>query len=149
MLTRGQVTRTAALVYDDPRWLPSAAKAANVSQRELTLTAAAVPETTMLVVTVTADSPGATEAALNDVLNAATANVTSLVQPYVVKVLWPPQGSAVRVPEPSRVQVGAAAALGGLLIGGGLGWFFWRRRTGAVAPAGRPSELVDEAPAPR
>src|SRR3569623_1997508 len=51
VLTRGQITRTAAVLYNDPRWLPSAANAAKVPQSELSLTSAALPATTILTVT--------------------------------------------------------------------------------------------------
>ena len=130
VLTRGQVSRTAAVVYADPRWLPSAANAAKVQQSELTLDAAALPETTVLTVTVTADSSSAAEAAINGVLTTATPEVTSLVAPYAVKVMWPPKGSATPVPAPSRAQLAAAGTLGGLLVGGGgVGWFVTRRRS--------------------
>ncbi len=149
VLTRGQVTRTAAIVYNDPRWLPSAAKAANVPQSKLTLAAAALPETTMLAVTVTAASPAAAEAGLQDVLTTATSDVTSLAAPYLVKVLWPPAGSAVRVPAPSRPQVAAAGALGGLLVGGGIGWFVLRRRPSPAALGEKHPEHIDEEILPR
>ncbi len=127
VLTRGQVSRTAAVVYDDPRWLPSAANAAKVSESELTLSAAAVPETTIVAVTVQAPSPEAAEAALNDVLTTATAEVASLAAPYSVRVLWPAEGSAVPLSLPGRAQIMAAGGLAGILVGGGTGWYLTRR----------------------
>jgi len=143
VLTRGQITRTAAVIYDDARWLPSAANAAKVPQGELTLTAAALPETTILTVTVTASSRGAAESALNDVLTTATPEVSSLAAPYFVKVMWPPKGSAAPLPLPSHVQIAAAGALAGLLVGGGVGWFVVRRRNRA-AVADNSTGVVDE-----
>jgi hypothetical protein len=128
VLTRGQVTRTAAIVYGDARWLSGAADAAQVPRDDLTLTAAALPETTVLKVTVTADSASAAETALNNVLVTATPEASSLAAPYFVKVLWPPEGSAYPEPIPGRLQVAAAGALAGLLAGGGVGWFLARRR---------------------
>jgi hypothetical protein len=128
VLTRGQVSRTAAVLYNDPRWLPSAANAAKVRQRDLSLSAAALPDTTIVVVTVVADSAAAAEAGLNDVLNQATPDVSSLAAPFTVKVLWPPQDNAIPVPSARRSQVAAAAALGGVLVGGGTGWFIARSR---------------------
>ena len=104
VLTRGQVSRMAAIIYDDQRWLSSAARAANVPQDQLSLSASALQDTTMVVVTVTANSPMAAEAALNDVLTVATAEVTSLVVPYKVKVLWPPPDSGWPIPEPGRMH---------------------------------------------
>jgi hypothetical protein len=145
VLTRGQVSRTAAVVYEDPRWLPSAANAAKVRQSQVSLTAAALPETTVTEVTVTAPSGVAAEAALNDVLTTATAEVSSIVAPYSVKILWPQKNSAVPVGLPGRAQIMAAGGLAGLLIGGGAGWFLVRRARGAGA--GEPSidELDDKA----
>jgi hypothetical protein len=134
VLTRGQVTRTAAIVYGDPRWLPSAADAAKVSRDDLTLSAAALPETTILQVTVTAGSAEAAEAALNNVLTTATPDVSSLATPYFVKVMWPPQDSASPEPSPGRTQLAGAGALAGLLAGGGVGWFLSRRRRGPETP---------------
>ncbi|MFI5509278.1 hypothetical protein ACIA48_17565 [Mycobacterium sp. NPDC051804] len=138
VLTRGQVSRTAAIVYDDARWLPTAAKAAGVPQGELTVTAAALPDTTVVTVTVTAGSPAAAEAALNDVLTTAAPEVASVTAPFLAKVL-PIQGGAEPVPVPGRLQVAAAGALAGLVVGGGIGWFVARRdRT-------RRSRLDDDA----
>jgi hypothetical protein len=136
VLTRGQVTRTAAIVYDDPRWLTSAANAAKIPRDDLTLNAAALPETTILTVTVSAGSAAAAEAALNNVLVTATPEVSALAEPYFVKVMWPPEGSASPEPTPGRMQVAAAGALAGLLAGGGIGWFLSRRRR-ATETSGR------------
>lgn len=137
VLTRGQVSRTAAVVYEEPRWLASAANTAKVPVGELTLSAAAVPETTIVEVTVQATSAAAAEAALNDVLTTATPEVASLAAPYSVRVLWPPEGSAVPAGLPGRTQVMAAGGLAGLLVGGAVGWAVIRRSGGArgdVAP---------------
>lgn len=142
VLTRGQVSRMAAIIYDDQRWLSSAARAANVPQDQLSLSASALQDTTMVVVTVTANSPMAAEAALNDVLTVATAEVTSLVVPYKVKVLWPPPDSGWPIPEPGRMQVAAAGGLGGLLVGIGLPWLRHVRRRGSRSAVATP--LADE-----
>ena len=104
VLTQGQVSRTAAVLYNEPRWRTSAAKSANVARSELTVTAMALPDTTVLTVTVEAGSPAAAESALLDVLNTATPEVSALATPYNVKVLWPPPASSYpfRFPVPSR-----------------------------------------------
>lgn len=149
VLTRGQVSRTGAIVYDDPRWLPSAAKAAKVAQDDLSLQAAALPETTMVVVTVQAGSADAAESALNDVLTTATREVTALVVPYSVKVLWPPEGNADPVPAPSHLQVAAAGALGGLLVGAAAGWLVGRTRRQEPAASRGVGEAVDKEVQPR
>ncbi|MCH9666378.1 MAG: hypothetical protein K0U76_00500 [Actinomycetia bacterium] len=127
VLTNGQISRTAAIIYYDDRWLPSAASSANTPQSELTLAAYAQPETTLLTVVVEANSSAAAESALNDVLTTATPEVSSVLAPYFVKVLRPPRGGPV--PSPDKAQFAAAGALGGLLAGGGVGWLYvrWRR----------------------
>ena len=156
VLTRGQISRTAAVLYNDQRWMPSAANAAKVPQSELSLTAAALPDTTILTVTIEAGSAAAAEAALNDVLTKATPEVTQMTAPYAVKVLWPQEGSAAPVPIPGRTQVAAAGALGGLLIGGGVGWLTLRarqRRDTAPATGARSfdddTRPIDEGVLPR
>lgn len=138
VLTRGQVSRTAAVIYSDYRWIPSAAQAAGVPQSELTLYAAALPETTLLTVTVTANSGAAAETAINDILINAAQEVASVTAPYTARVLWPAQNSASPVAVPGRTQVAAAGAVAGLLGGGGIGWFVARRRFGQPAGDDHP-----------
>ena len=140
VLTNGQISRTAAILYYDERWLPSAAEAANIPQNELTVSAYALPETTMLTVLVEASSSAAAESALNDVLTTATPEVSSVLAPYFVKVLWPEKGSPVPVAGPGKTQFAAAGALGGLLVCGGLAWLFLRRRQTRAGQAENPGE---------
>lgn len=142
VLTRGQISRTAAIVYEDRRWLASAAKAANVGRGELTLTAGALPETSILTVTVTANSSAAAEAALSDVLTTAAPQVGAVTAPFVAKVLSPTQDTAYPVPVPGRMQVAAFGALAGLLGGGVIGWYFLRRRSGVPVAEGRSGDIV-------
>ncbi len=144
VLTRGQVSRTGAVIYDDPRWLPSAANAAKTRPSELSLTAAALSETTMVAITVVANSPAAAESALNDVLTNATPEVTALVAPFVVTVIWPPKDNAAPVPVPANRQVAAAGGLGGLLAGTALGWYIVRRRNGVATGKFGQGEILDQ-----
>lgn len=142
VLTRGQIARTAAIVYEDTSWLTSAARAANVRQSDLTLTASALPETSLLSVTVTANSSAAAEAALSDVLTTASPQVASVTAPFLAKALSPTEGSAHPVPVPGRAQVAAAGALAGLLGGGSIGWYFLRRRRGPQVADDRSSDAI-------
>ncbi|WP_133148005.1 hypothetical protein [Mycobacterium lehmannii] len=143
VLTRGQISRTAAIVYEDSRWLTSAAKAANVRQSELTLSANALPDTSVLSVSVTANSSAAAEAALSDVLTTASAEVASVTAPFLAKTLSPTEGSARRVPVPGKAQFAAAGALAGLLGGGSVGWYFLRRRGGSRLAHDQPTDIVE------
>ena len=144
VLTQGQVSRTAAVLYNEPRWRTSAAKAANVARSELTVTAMALPDTTVLTVTVEAGSPAAAESALLDVLNTATPEVSALATPYNVKVLWPPPASSYPVPVPGPTQVGAAGGLLGLMVGGGIGWLYLRPRSRRSEAAGQSVAPIDD-----
>ncbi len=139
VLTRGQITRTAAIIYGDTRWLQTAANSLGVPRSELTVTSSALPETTVVTVTVTAKSADAAEAAMTTILNTAAPEVASVTAPYVAKVLWPPQGSAYQIHAPSRKQFAAAGGLAGLLAGGSIAWFVARRRA-RVAPVPNPPD---------
>jgi hypothetical protein len=143
VLTRGQMTRTAAILYQDWRWLPAAAEDAKVPYGSVTLTAAAMPETTLLTVTVTAGSKDAARAALTSVMNNATPEVTSMVQPYFVKVLWPRDDAAHALPGPDTTQLAAGGGLGGLLFGGAVGYFLVRWRTRRAERAESAAEDVE------
>jgi len=145
VLTRGQVSRTAAILYSDPRWIPSAANAAKADPGDLYVEATALPETTMMTVSVSASSAQAAEAALNDILTTATPDVASLAAPYFVKVLWPQKGSAVVLPAPGKTTFGGAGFLGGLLVGGGIGVFAPRFRRFREVLGEQPAERMDEA----
>lgn len=144
VLTPGQPSRTAAIIYEDERWLPSAASTAKVPQNELTLFAYAQPETTLLTVWVEANSSDAADSALSDVLTTATPEVSSILAPYFVKVLRPQKASPVS--GAGGVQFGAAGALGGLLVFGGLGWSYvrWRRSQAGLKDASDESVHTDD-----
>jgi hypothetical protein len=126
VLTQGQVSRTAAAVFSDPRWGASAASVAGVAESDLTLTAGAVPQTTMVSITADAPSVYAAQAAVADLLAKATPEVTAVSAPFQVRVVSPPDGaSAMRT---SRTQLMLAGALGGLIVGAAVGiGVTWRR----------------------
>jgi hypothetical protein len=143
VLTRGQMTRTAAILYQDWKWLPAAAEDAKVPYGSITLTAAALPETTLLTVTVTADTKDAARTALTSILNNATPEVASMVQPYFVKILWPRDDAAHLLPGPDSTQLAAGGGLGGLLLGGAAGYFLARSRMRRAERAETPAEDVE------
>jgi hypothetical protein len=119
VLTQGQVSRTAAAVFSDPRWFASAASVAGVAESNLMLTAGAVPDTTMVSITADAPSAFAAQAAVSDLLAKATPEVTAVSAPFQVRVVSPPDGAfAVTT---SRIQLILAGALGGLIFGAAVG----------------------------
>ncbi|QZH66842.1 hypothetical protein [Mycolicibacterium farcinogenes] len=128
VLTQGQVSRTAAAVFSDPRWASSAASAAEVDESSLILTAGAVPDTTMVSITADAPSAHAAHAAVADLLAKATPEVSAVSAPFQVRVVSPPSGAYAMTT--SRSQLLLAGALGGLIFGAviGLGVVWWRSR---------------------
>lgn len=119
VLTQGQVSRTAAAVFADPRWASSAAGAAEVDESSLIVTAGAVPDTTMVSITADAPSAHAAQAAVADLLAKATPEVAAVSAPFQVRVVSPPSDAdATATP---RSQLIMAGALGGLMIGAAAG----------------------------
>lgn len=119
VLTQGQVSRTAATVFADPRWDASAATAAGVDASSLKLTAGAVPETTMVSITADAPSAHAAQAAVADLLDKATPEVSAVSAPFKVRVVS--QSDNATPMTTSRKQLILAAALGGLVLGAAVG----------------------------
>jgi capsular polysaccharide biosynthesis protein len=119
VLTQGQVSRTAAAIFADPRWGASAASVAGVAESNLTLTAGAVPDTTMVSITADAPSAQAAQAAAADLLAKATPEVTAVSAPFQVRVVSPPDGASAMTT--SRTQLILAGALGGLMCGAAVG----------------------------
>ena len=81
VLNRGQATRSAAIVLQDDRWLGNASSAAGVPKSELALTAGAIPDTTLITVTMEANSAKAAEAALQSVLSEALGQAAQVSGP--------------------------------------------------------------------
>lgn len=120
ILNQGQATRSAAIILGDKRWLDAAATQTGVPRGELSLSASAVPETTLITVAVEADSPEAAERALDWVLKNATSQAASIVGPFTLRLITDPIGSA-REMGAAPVQLITAMAIGGLLVGAGAG----------------------------
>ena len=132
VLNAGQATRSAAIVLTDSRWLDSAALAAGVPKSTLTLTAGPIPQTTLITVTVKANSAGAAGAALGSVLNDAVGLAESVSGPFRLQTVTPP---AVQSSAPKIIQTFAALGIAGLLIGAGAGVLI--SRSVAIWPAPR------------
>lgn len=134
VLNRGQVTRQAASLFQDPRWIPDVAAAAAVSEDDIKLESYMLPETMILKVTVITTSLDAADAALNELLITALPAVERLVPPFAVRPEWPSPHNAKPVAVPSTPQVVASGALWGGLAGllGGAGYGRWDRHKHAL-----------------
>ncbi|KUI46201.1 hypothetical protein AU198_18485 [Mycobacterium sp. GA-1199] len=126
VLNHGQATRSAAIVFGQSNWLQPAAAAANVPVSELTLSAGAVRDTTLIEVSVEASSPEAAEAALSSVLSDAGGPATAVAGPFRLEVVRQPAGSAQAL-GPGSLQTYGAAGLVGLALGAGVGLLVGRR----------------------
>lgn len=120
VLNRGQATRSAAIVLEDGRWLDDAAAAAGVPKSSLTVTAGAIPDTTLITVSVEADSAKAAEAGLQSVLGHALNQAAQVSGPFKLEVIASPEGSA-QPQSPRPVELVAAFGVAGLLVGAGAG----------------------------
>lgn len=132
VLNDGQATRTAAMVIGDDRWLVAAASAAGVPSSTITLTAGAVPQTTLISVTVKAGSAAAARAALDSVLVDAVGFAAKASGPFELQTVAAPAPKPLR---PSDTQMLAALGGAGILIGAGSGVLISRsarKRAGSV-----------------
>lgn len=121
VLNRGQATGSAAVVLNDGRWLGPAAAVAGVPRSDLTLSAGAIPETTLITVAMTARSANAAETALATVLADAVGPAAEVSGPFRLETVVPAQGSATAV-SPTPIQVFGALGVAGSLIGAGAGY---------------------------
>ncbi|WP_084836291.1 hypothetical protein [Williamsia sp. 1138] len=148
ILSRGQVTRTAAIVLADHNWMDDAAQAAGVPESDLTLTTGAVADTTLIELTMSAGSADAAEKSLTKLIEVASPDAAKISGPFVLKVISSPEGSAEKSGI-SSAQLVPAAAIAGLVLGAGIALLL--TRIGGVgtavsqAPAGPP---VEPAPKP-
>jgi hypothetical protein len=156
VLNQGQPTRSAAIILADSRWLRSAATTARVPQSELELAAGAIPETSLITVTMKAHSPGAAERALDSVLAQASTVAASSSGPYILETVSPPTGSARSImPTPAQWHTGLG--IGGFLVGAGLGLVITRRgqkptaNSGhfAMPQMGRPADSISSGGEPQ
>jgi hypothetical protein len=120
VLSRGQATRTSALVLGQPRWLAAAAIDSGEPAAGLALAAGAIPDTSLISVTVEADTSKAAELALRSVIQSASREAAGVSGPFALNVVGAPEGSAVSL-APDEAPVLVAGGLAGLLMGAGLG----------------------------
>lgn len=138
VLNRGQATRSAAIVLGNDQWLDAAASTAGVHKSELTLAAGALPDTTLITVTMQANSAKAADTALESVLTSSSDLAATVSGPFKLESINSPDGSA-RSMSPDRVQIVGALGLAGLSIGAGAGLLISR------AARGRSTRRTDDA----
>jgi hypothetical protein len=141
VLNRGQATRSAAVVLEDESWLDVAASAAGVPKSDLSLSAGAIPDTTLITVTMKANSASSAEAALQAVLTNAVGPAATVSGPFRLQVVAS-AGSAHSM-SPNPVQMFGAFGIAGLLVGAGVGLLATRSsRSRSRASAQGPSASV-------
>jgi hypothetical protein len=147
VLTKGQATRTAAVVLGQSHWLDGAARAAGGRPGDFTLVAGAIPETTLVEVTVDAGSASAAETALRSVLDTATPDAARASGPFALELVQQPAGSATPL-APARLPVYLALAVAGAAVGAGADLLLGaRRRTPALRGRLTPDDPHRPAPA--
>lgn len=145
VLSRGQATRTSALVLGQPRWLAAAALESGEPVDRLTLAAGAIPDTSLISVTMEADTSRAAELALRSVIQGGSGEAAAVSGPFALNVVSDPEGSAVSL-APNELPVLVAGGLAGLLIGAGAGLVVGRAVAGRRAR--RPGAAADGRAAP-
>jgi len=111
VLSRGQVTATAAEIMGDDRFLTSAALDVEIDPAEVESNVSVVPGTAVLTFSVTADEPADAEAIVDRLVSRSMPTVNELLSPFEVRTLGPADGSAVR----SGLSLGQLASAIGLL----------------------------------
>lgn len=133
VLSRGQATRTTALILGSERFLPPGAAASGA-----TYEVGAVPETTLLEAKVQASDPRKAEQILAAALENGVASSQGVSGPFALKIANDPAGSAVKISS-SGAKVYVALGGGGLVAGLVLA-ALWVRFARVPKPAGESTE---------
>jgi hypothetical protein len=142
VLNRGQATRSAAVALGDARWLAGAASATGLPASELSLSAGAIPDTTLITVTMEANSAWAAEAALDRVLADSVGYAAKVSGPFKLETIGAAYGSANTL-SPDRIQSLATLGISGLMVGAGVGFLISRSAQGRSAHRDDEPERVD------
>jgi capsular polysaccharide biosynthesis protein len=126
-LSRGQAAVIGAEVMGQRRWLEPAAAAADVAEEELTLSAGAVTDTTLINVSVEASSARAAEIATEAAVREARPLVEQVTGPFALEIVQGAEGSA-EVVGADRFQALVVAGVAGLVLGSGVALAVVRRR---------------------
>lgn len=131
VLNRGQATRTAAMTLQDPRWLGIMSAETSVPASEFRLFAGAIPDTTLIDVTVHADSAWAAEIGLNTVVTDGVTYAEKVSGPFTIETVSVEYGQAESM-SPILIQQLGALGLAGLLVGAGAGFLISRSAQGRI-----------------
>lgn len=130
VLNRGQATRTAAMTLEDPRWSGAMSQETGILASEFTLSAAAIPETTLIEVSLQTSSAWAAERGLRTVITDGVPFAEKVSGPFTIETVSVEYARAL---SPSLIQQIGAFGLAGLLIGAGAGFLISRAAQGAEA----------------
>lgn len=125
VLNRGQATRTAALTLQDPRWLGVMSESTGVLASDFALSAGAIPDTTLIEVSVQAGSAWAAERGLGTVLADGVDYAERVSGPFALEPVSVEYNRANSM-SPGLVQQVGVFALAGLLVGAGAGFLISR-----------------------
>lgn len=148
VLNRGQASRSAAVALGDSRWLAGASEATGVPASELSFSAGAIPDTTLITVTMEASSAWAAEAALDRVLADSVGYAAKVSGPFKLETIGVAYDSANSL-NPSLLQSQAMLGISGLMVGAGLGFVISRSAQGRSTRGGDEpewSELPESIP---
>jgi len=154
VLNRGQATRSAAVALGDARWLEIAATAAGVDPSDLTLSAGAITDTTLISVTMEASSAWVAETALDAVLKNGVGYAATISGPFRLETITADSSSATSL-SPNKLQSLVPFGVAGLLVGAGVGFLIGRsaqkasaRRDDQPTSAQLPEQIIGGADEP-
>jgi hypothetical protein len=127
-LSRGQVARTSAEVLGQPQWLADAARTVGRPPSALSLTSGVIPDTTLIKLTLEADSAPVAERALRVVIERGSPLASLASGPFVLVTIQEPEGTATPVGAVLG-QLLPLAAVAGLLVGVGIALLISRGRS--------------------
>jgi hypothetical protein len=127
-LSRGQVARTSAEVLGQPQWLADAARTVGRPPSALSLTSGVIPDTTLIKLTLEADSAPVAERALRVVIERGSPLASLASGPFVLVTIQEPESTATPVGAVSG-QLLPLAAVAGLLVGIGVALLISRGRS--------------------
>lgn len=150
-LSRGQASRIAAEVIDQPRWRSAAARVAGIPEGSFTTSTGVIADTSLISVGGEAPTEAGAAAAVTELVREATPVAESVAGPFSLQVVQSAEGATTLVSTPDSHLIGIAAAAG-LVLGVGAALTALRRREarGAADPIGsRSPAQVDAAPRQR